>query len=126
MKRAPLKAKRDRPRRDEGRIQHGRSKPKAGAPPTPEQARFHASLPKLCQCGCGRPRQCVHHLLARAPGKGPRRDHWYVVGLANHCHNGGTKSVHLLGSEAAFLRETGIDLIAVAVTNLANWKAIGA
>lgn len=126
FRKSPLKQKRDRPRRDEGRVQHGRMRPKASADPTAEQERFHASLPKQCQCGCGRPRQCVHHLLARVPGKGKRRDHWYVVGLANYCHNLGTKSVHLLGSEAAFLRETGVDLVAIAISNLERWRSTAA
>ncbi len=121
MKRSPLKAKRDKPRRCEGRVTHERMKPKT-VEPTAEQKRFHASLPKQCQCGCNRPRQCVHHLLADAPGKRERRDDWFVVGLSHHCHNIGTKSVHLLGSEAAFLREHGVDLVRVAVLNISQWK----
>lgn len=90
---------------------------------TEAQKRFHAHLRGLpCQCGCGRPGECTHHILAPAPGKVGRRDHFFCVRLAHHCHNLGTKSVHLLGSEAAFAREHGIDLVAVAVENLRKWN----
>jgi hypothetical protein len=60
--------------------------------------------------------------MADAPGKVRRRDEWFVVLLCSRCHNMGTKSVHLLGSEAMFMRETGVDLVAVAVANLAAWE----
>lgn len=130
MKRTPLtrstrlKNKREAPRRKAPeRVPHNRIKPKASDGPTPEQERFHASLRGLpCQCGCGRPGECTHHIMARAPGKGPRRDEFFVVRLSHHCHNRGTKSVHLLGSESAFQRETGVDLVAVAVENLHRWR----
>jgi hypothetical protein len=127
MKRAGfLPRQRATPRRKAPeRVPHARLKPKASAPPTAEQERFHASLRGLpCQCGCGRPGECTHHLLASAPGKVGRRDHWFVVRLSNHCHNGARLSVHGLGSEARFQRETGAaDLAAVAAANLARWRA---
>ena len=124
MRRTPLRSQRPTPRRTAPeRVAHTRVKPKAGAAPTAEQERFHASLKSLpCQCNCGRPGECTHHLLARVPGKVGRRDHWFVVRLSNHCHNLGPKSVHLLGSEAAFLREHGVDLAAVAVANRELWR----
>lgn len=115
MKRgAPLKAKRDRPRRNEGRVQHGRVKERR-VEPTAEQRRYWDWLREnvpLCECGCGRQAECIHHLLSAAPGKAGRRDHWYVVRLAHHCHNGARDSVHGLGSEMKFCIVAGADNMA--------------
>jgi hypothetical protein len=123
MKRSPLKAKRDRPRRNEGRIAHGRMKPRT-VDPTPEQQRYHDWLRAKgrCQAGCAAAALVIHHLLASAPGKVSRRDHWFVVLICPRHHNMGTKSVHSLGSEAAFAREWGVDLVAVAVRNLEEYR----
>lgn len=125
MRRTPLPRKRATPRRNEGRVQHGRMKEKVGAEPNEEQRRFHASLRALgrCQCGCGRNGTDIHHLLARTPGKGRRRDHWYVIFLNSGCHNGRSDSVHGLGSEAAFEKVHGVDLVAISVANLERWRA---
>lgn len=130
MRRGRLKPKRDTQRRAEGRITHGRIKPRAGDPPTAEQQHYHDSLryfpdgrSRPCQCGCGKVGEAIHHLLARAPGKGGRRDHGYVCFLAHGCHNMRADSIHGLGSEAAFERVHGVDLVAVAVANLERWKA---
>lgn len=99
--------------------------------PTAAQKRYHGTLRRdgpegplrPCQCGCGRPGDTIHHILASAPGKVGRRDHWLVVRLNSDCHNGRRTSVHLLGSEEAFLRETGVDLVAIAVRNRDAWEA---
>lgn len=64
----------------------------------------------------------IHHILARAPGKAWRRDHWFVVAIGAACHNGRADSVHGLGSEAAFARAFGIDLVAIAVERLEEWR----
>lgn len=124
----PLRKERRTPRRDEGRVQHERIKPRT-VDPTPEQERYHASLryfpdgkARPCQCGCGRIGEAIHHLLARVPGKGGRRDHWFVVLLAHFCHNLGRDSVHMLGSEAEFQRVHGVDLPAIAIANLRGWQ----
>jgi hypothetical protein len=102
-----------------------RAKPRRGA--VGDAARFQASLRGLpCQCGCGRWGECTHHILADAPGKKARRDEWFVVRLSHHCHNRGNVSVHLLGSEAAFQRETGVDLVAAAISNKAQWEKANA
>lgn len=125
MKRSPLKAKRDRPRRNEGRVSHGRMRPKASAPPTAEQDRYHAWLRETvlhCECGCRQIAECTHHILSPAPGKVGRRDHWFVVRLANDCHNLKPNSVHGLGSEAKFMAKRGVDLPAVAVKRLEEWR----
>lgn len=133
MRRTRLNPKRASPRRNEGRIQHERIKPRAGDPPTADQHRYHDSLryfpngrSRPCQCGCGKLGEAIHHLLARAPGKGGRRDHWYVVLLTHGCHNLREDSVHGLGSEAKFEDVHGVDLVAVAVANLERWKATNA
>jgi hypothetical protein len=76
-----------------------------------------------CQCGCGRIGEAIHHLLARVPGKGGRRDHWFVVLLSHSCHNLGRDSIHMLGSEAKFKEVHGVDLPAIAVANLNAWEA---
>lgn len=125
----PLRPERLEPRRNEGRVRHERMKPLT-TEPTPEQERYHASLRHFpdgqnrpCQCGCGRVGEAIHHLLARVPGKGARRDHWFVVLLSHRCHNLGRESVHMLGSEAAFGKVHGVDLAAIAVQNLHGWRA---
>lgn len=123
MRRSPLAPKRKTPRRNEGRITHDRMRPKASAPPTPEQERYHLWLRQRACCeGCPQPGRAIHHLLARAPSKDGRRDHWFVVLLCAGCHNGRSDSVHGLGSEAKFLTKHGVDLVAVAVQRLAEWR----
>ncbi len=107
--------------KDRGRVKHERVKTKSTSP-TAEQDRFSAWLPDVCQ-GCGVCGGTVrHHLLANADGKERRRDHWFIVRLCPDCHNMGTDSVHLLGSEAAFKAKHGVDLVVAAVRNLLNWK----
>lgn len=127
----PLRKERREPRRNEGRVEQERIKPPRGEK-TPEQEAFHASLRyypdgrnRPCQCGCGRIGEATHHLLANAPGKGPKRDHWFVVRLAHACHTFGRDSVHMLGSEVAFEEAHGVDLVAVAVSNLSYWREHG-
>lgn len=128
MRRTPLRSKRPTPRRDEGRVTHIRVKPYS-VQPSQAQKIFHGTLrrehpggpPNLCQCGCGREGEQIHHILADAPFKSGRRDHWIVVFLNGGCHNGRSDSVHGLGSETAFLRTHGVDLIAVAVANRERW-----
>jgi hypothetical protein len=120
-KRTPIKAKRDTPRRSEGRVQHKRIKPRT-VDPTPEQERFWDSLPYWCQVpGCFG-EAVNHHLMSTAPGKQGRRDHWFIARLCPDHHNMSDCSVHGLGSEAAFKRETGVDLVAIAVANRKIWR----
>lgn len=97
-------------------------------PATPEPVkRYWDSLPSRCE-GCGHWDHAgelvvVHHILADAPGKVGRRDHMLVVKLCPLCHNMGTNSVHLLGSEAAYAERRGVDLVAVAVRSRDAWVA---
>lgn len=48
-----------------------------------------------------------HHVM-KAPGKRCRRDHRWVVPLHRELHSFGPKSLHGLGSEAAFEKEHGL------------------
>lgn len=82
--------------------------------------RYWNSLPDCC-VACGAPGTVPHHILANAPGKKGRRDDMLIARICPNCHNMGTVSVHLLGSEAAFERETGVDLVAIAVRNRDAW-----
>ena len=87
---------------------------------------FWDSIPDHCQAcwelGVTRLEPVLHHLLAEVPGKVSRRDDMLVVKLCPPCHNMSRISVHGLGSEAAYERETGVDLVAIAVANRAAWE----
>ncbi len=101
-------------------------KRKAKKAPSAAEKRYWDSLPDVCEAcwelGVTRMNGLVvHHILASAPGKHGRRDNMLVCRLCPQCHNMGTISVHLLGSEAAFERETGVDLVAIAVRNRDAW-----
>ena len=122
MKRSPLPKKRATPRRREGRVTHQRVKQRASAPASAVEQRFWDSLPPLC-VACGAADAVIHHILSHHPAKRGRRDHLFVVRLCPQCHNMGTQSVHLLGSERAFLRERGVDLVAIAARNLETWES---
>lgn len=126
MRRAPLKPKRDKPRRNEGRVQHGRMKRKARDEPNAEERAYHDWLKSTvmgCEA-CGRRiGLIIHHILSSLPPKAVKRDHWYVVRICGGCHNGDTNSVHLLGSEVLFQDETGVDLVAVSIRRLEEYRA---
>jgi 5-methylcytosine-specific restriction endonuclease McrA len=126
VRRSPLNPKRSTPRRNEGRVHHDRMRPKASAPPTAEQQRYHFWLRSLGQCeACpARLDLVIHHILARVPGKQGRRDHWFVVLICAPCHNGREDSVHGLGSESEFQRVHGVDLVAVSVARLQEWRNV--
>ena len=119
MRRTPIAKKRATPRRDEGRVQHGRVKVK-GRFPDRLVKEYWNSLERRCVV-CGAGDTVIHHILARLPQKARQRDHRYVAVLcATGCHNFGPHSVHMLGSEAKFQEVTGVDLVAIAIT---NWEA---
>ena len=116
MKRSPLNRKRDKPRRNEGRVTSVRVKPRARSAPTASEK---AHLDGIAAMGClvCRAPANVHHVM-KAPGKVQRRDHRFVAPLCREHHQGDT-GVHGLGSEAKFERAHGIDLAAWAV---AEWE----
>jgi hypothetical protein len=115
LRRAPLKAKREKPRRKEGRVQHKRIKPKATGK-TAEEARFIELVAGLGCLICGRTAS-VHHIM-HAPGKHCRRDHRFIAPLC-YDHHQGAEGVHGLGSEAAFRDLWGVDLVGWA---MAAWS----
>jgi hypothetical protein len=118
--RKPLPKAREQRRRNEGRVTQERMKVRR-VKPDAEAERFWDSLPNECQ-GCGGVGEVIHHILASVPGKISRRDHFLVAKLCARCHNMGDGSVHGLGSEAKFLKRTGVDLVSRALTNLENWR----
>jgi hypothetical protein len=113
VKRTPLKAKRDKPRRNEGRVQHGRVKPK------PIKTGFDAAhmrrvaaLPCLV---CRRQPVTIHHVTASIEGGRIARSHKLIVPLcpAHHLHDHGATSVERLG-HGGFYYHHRIDLLAEA------------
>ena len=119
LRRSPLKAKRTTPRRNEGRVQQQRIKPKATGK-TEEQRRYHDWIASLGCLACGRPAE-VHHVLDACPGKSTRRDHWYVAPLCGDIHHRGPQGVHGLGREKQFLAFHGVDLVAWATEARERW-----
>jgi len=113
LRRSPLRAKRATPRRNLGRVQHGKTKDGGARPPTKEERRH---MDRVASQGCavtGRPDAVLHHVM-HMDGKARRRDHRFVVALVPELHNMGAKSVHSLGGERAFLEEHGVDLVEIA------------
>lgn len=108
LRRSPLNPRRATPRRNEGRVQHERIKPKAKAEPTAEEHRHIERVAALGCLVCRRPAN-VHHVM-KAPGKVRRRDHRFIAPLCAD-HHQGNEGVHGLGSEKAFLARWGIDLM---------------
>lgn len=119
LRRSPLKAKRDAPRRNEGRVQHGRMKPKATGKTT-EEARFIEMVAGLGCLICGKPAN-VHHIM-HAPGKMKRRDHRFIAPLCRD-HHQGDDGVHGLGSEGAFRDLWGVDIVGWAMAAWSNRNA---
>lgn len=117
MKRSPLRIKRPTPRRKAPeRVQGGRMKPKAGAPPTAEEKAHMGRVAALPCLACGkRGPSTVHHVTASIFGFRIPRSHRRVVPLclAHHQHDHGPESVERL-SHAGFFSRFGIDLLAEA------------
>lgn len=90
---------------------------------TAAEQRYWDSLTERCEACLTTQNLVTHHILANAPGKVGRRDNMLVARLCAHCHNMGTYSVHLLGNEAAFMRETGVDLVGIATRRRDAWLA---
>lgn len=114
MRRTPLKRKRDRPRRNLGRVRHVRTKPRASAPPDAEEASHMARVAKLGCLICGQTPQ-IHHVTASAHGGRISRSHKRIVPLCpkHHQHDHGHLSVERLGHQG-FYTHWGIDLLATA------------
>lgn len=84
----------------------GRVKEKYNPIPNARERAFHIYLidNELCVCGCGRKAECVHHPLQRHPEQRWRRDHEFVVPMADECH----RSLHASGNERSWVDGRGI------------------
>jgi hypothetical protein len=106
MKRTPLRAKRETPRRTHPeRVQHGRTKRKRVSK-TAAEDRHLARVGALPCCVTGKRPVEVHHLM-KAPDKRTRRDHRWVVPL-HYLEHRGPDGIHGLGSEAKFENLRGL------------------
>ena len=114
MRRTPIKPKRDKPRRNEGRVTHGRVKEKYSPIPNAQERRHEERLALLPCVGCGGVATCCHHLLSDCEGKRWRRDHRFQLPLCDSCHTG-PQGVHGIGSESKWAEGKGIDVSALAV-----------
>lgn len=113
MLRSSIKPKRDKPRRDEGRIQHERMKPKAKRAATADEKRHLArvaAMPCLIP-GCNNPAN-VHHVVSDGM-KRLTRTHRRVVPLCEPHHQSGPAAVHRIG-HARFTETFGLDLLQIA------------
>jgi len=98
MKRSPLKAKRDTPRRSEGRVTHERMRAKATSK-TAAHRRYHTYVASLPCLGCGVQPVCVHHVISDGH-KRLTKDHSLVLPLCPSCHADGPTAVHRIGTRA--------------------------
>lgn len=104
-------AKRDKPRRNEGRIQHSRIKDKAGRPANAEEKRHHARIAKRGCLVCGMP-STLHHTTSNGFERLGRKHHLVVPLCPRHhfVQFGPRESVEALGHQG--FRETyGINLL---------------
>lgn len=123
MKRTPLRAKREKPRRNEGRVTHERMRPKVGALPSAEERRYLAWVATLPCLVCGAP-STVHHVTATVHGGRISRSHKRVVPLCPRHHQvqwGPKESVEALGHRGFHLTH-GLDLMREATRLWVRWK----
>lgn len=112
LRKTPLKKRREKPRRNEGRIQHQRSRPKAGSPPSATEKAHMERIAAMGCLVCGRP-ATVHHVTSDGM-KRIARSHKRTAPLCPRHHQiqfGPHESVEALG-HAGFTRVYGIDLLA--------------
>lgn len=111
MKRSPINRKRSEQRRDEGRVQHQRTKPKPGAAPLAAEKRHLAYIASLPCLICGAPSE-VHHVHSDGM-KRIARSHKRTIALCPLHHRTGPQAVHALG-HAGFNLTFDIDQLAIA------------
>lgn len=92
MKRSPIKAKRDEPRRSLGRIQHERMSRKPADGPNAAEKRHMGRVAALGCCVCKRPAQ-VHHITSDGFQRITRR-HDRVIPLCSDHHTDGPDAIH--------------------------------
>ena len=114
LRRSPLKAKRATPRRNLGRVQHGKTKDGGARPPTKEERRHMDRVASQGCLVCGGP-ATIHHVTSDGY-KRIARSHKRVTPLCSLHHliqHGPKESVEALG-HAGFKRRYGVDLLVVA------------
>lgn len=112
LRQTRLNPKRATPRRDEGRVQHGRMKEKAGAAPTAEEKRHMDRVAGLPCLVCGVMPVTLHHVSSDGT-KRIARSHKLVTPLCPRHHliqHGPRESVEALG-HAGFYREHWVHLL---------------
>ena len=113
LRRTPLKAKREKTRRNEGRVTHERMARKPSAKPN-AQERKHFERVAALGCvvdGCSNPAN-IHHVTSDGM-KRIARSHTRVVNLCKNHHQDGPCAVHRVG-HARFTETFGIDLLETA------------
>ena len=98
MRRTPIKQKRDKPRRNEGRVVQNRMKPKL----TDKNAlhrRFHDYVATLPCIGCGARPVHVHHVISDGNQR-LTRNHELVLPMCEPCHQSGEIALHRIGTRA--------------------------
>ncbi len=100
-------------------MSHERMKPRTVEPDAEARAYHRWLIEHVQNCeACGYfGRLATHHILPRSA-----RDHWKVVRICHPCHNGRTDSVHLLGSEAKFFEHHNVDLVAISIARLKEYR----
>lgn len=111
LRRSPLNRRREKPRRNEGRVKQTRMKRKAKIAPAGPEKRHMDRVGEMPCLICGGQTN-IHHLM-KHPDKIRRRDHRFIVPLCQE-HHQGNEGVHGLGSEAKFTERWGIDLAMIA------------
>lgn len=114
LRRSPLNRRREKPRRNEGRISQARIKPKGRIVAHGAEKRHVERIAAMPCVVTGSLPVVVHHIM-HMKGKLRRRDHRFIVPLIPELHNMGNDSVHALGGEAAFLKKHRFDLVAWAI-----------
>jgi len=96
LRRSPLKAKRDTPRRNEGRVTHERMRRKPSDKGAAERKHMDRVAAMPC-CGCGARDVHVHHVISDGY-KRLTRDHRLILPLCAMCHTDGQSAVHKIGT----------------------------
>jgi hypothetical protein len=112
LRKSPLKKRRETPRRNEGRIQHERMRPKGVAPPTAAEKAHMGRIAAMGCLVCGEA-ATIHHVTSDGM-KRIARSHKRTAPLCPRHHQiqfGPHESVEALG-HAGFTRVYGIDLLA--------------
>jgi len=98
MRRTAIKAKRETPRRCEGRVTHERMKRRPSDKGVAERGHMDRIAAMPC-CGCGAMGVQIHHVISDG-FKRLTRDHRLILPLCPSCHSTGASAVHRIGTRA--------------------------